>query len=71
LDKKDSTKRGFLAAMETWGANIILPDRRQRSSAIFFERDREKFVFNYWIKAQTSGILSTVGIKRSTTYMKD
>jgi len=57
--------------METWGANIILPDRRQRSSAIFFERDREKFVFNYWIKAQTSGILSTVGIKRSTTYMKD
>ena len=71
MDKKDSTKRGFLAAMETWGANIILPDRRQRSSAIFFERDREKFVFNYWIKAQTSGILSTVGIKRSTTYMKD
>jgi hypothetical protein len=71
LDKKDSTKRGFLASLKTLGANIILPDRRQRSSAIFFERDREKFVFNYWIKAQTSGILSTVGLKRSTAYRKD
>jgi hypothetical protein len=71
LDKKDSTKRGFLATLKTLGANIILPDRRQRSSAIFFERDREKFVFNYWIKAQTSGILSTVGLKRSAAYMKD
>jgi len=70
LNKTDSTKRGFLPTVETWLANLILPAQRKRSSAIFVERDREKFVFNYWVKAQTSGILSTFGLKSSKSYLR-
>lgn len=70
LNKTDSTKRGFLPTMETWLANLILPTQRKKSSAIFVQRDREKFVFNYWVKAQTSGLLSTLGIKSSRSYLR-
>ncbi len=70
LDKEDIKKRSFLPVLETWVVNLILPDRRKRASAIFVERDQEKFVFNYWVKAVSSGALSTVGIKRSKVYRK-
>lgn len=70
LNKKDIHKGGLLPALETWLANLILPARRQQSSAIFVQRDREKFVFNYWVKAQASGVLTTVGIKKSKKYRK-
>jgi hypothetical protein len=70
LNKTDSTKRGFLPTVETWLANLILPTQRKKSSAIFVERDREKFVFNYWVKAQTSGLLSTLGLKSSKSYLR-
>ena len=70
LNKTDSTKRGFLPTIETWVANLILPAQRKKSSAIFVQRDREKFVFNYWVKAQTSGLLSTLGIKSSRSYLR-
>jgi hypothetical protein len=71
LNKKDSTRRGFLPTLETWAANLILPNKRQHTSTIFFERNREKFVFNYWIKSQTSGILTTVGLKSDRTYRRE
>ncbi len=70
LNKNDSLRRGFLPTVETWAANLILPNHRQRSSLIYFERNREKFVFNYWIKAQESGILSTVGVKSNAGYRR-
>lgn len=70
LNKTDSTKRGFLPTLETWLANLILPAQRKKSSAIFVQRDREKFVFNYWVKAQTSGLLSTLGLKSSRSYLR-
>jgi hypothetical protein len=70
LNRKDIHKGGLLPALETWLANLILPAGRQRSSAIFVQRDREKFVFNYWVKAQASGVLTTVGIKKSKKYRK-
>jgi len=70
LNKTDSTKRGLLPTLETWLANLILPAQRKKSSAIFVQRDREKFVFNYWVKAQTSGLLSTLGLKSSKSYLR-
>lgn len=71
LNKKDSAKRGFLPTLETGAANLILPNHRQRTTAIFFERDREKFVFNYWVKSQLSGILTTLGLKSDRTYQRE
>src|SRR5258708_878843 len=70
LDKEDIKKRSFLPVLESLAANLILPDQRKRASAIFVERDREKFVFNYWVKAISSGALTTVGIKKNKAYRK-
>jgi len=70
LDQEDINKRAFLPVLKTVAANIILPNRNKRASAIFVERDREKFVFNYWVKALGSGALTTVGIKKSSEYRK-
>ena len=70
LNKEDNNRRNFLPVLKTWLANFILPDSRKRASAIFVERDREKFVFNYWVKAVSSGALSTVGVKKSRNYRK-
>ena len=70
LNKKDSTHRGFVPALETWAARLILPGRNKKTSVIFFERDREKFVFNYWVKTEGSGILSTLIRKKNDQYRK-
>jgi hypothetical protein len=70
LNRKDSTKRGLLPALETWAANLILPGHRKRPAVIFVERDREKFVFNYWVKAQVSGVLSTLNLKNGSAYKR-
>jgi len=70
LNKKDMNKGGLVPSLETWVANLILPDRKKKTTAIYVERDREKFIFNYWVKAQTSGLLSTLGIKSSKTYRR-
>lgn len=69
-NKKDTTKRGLIPSLETFAANLILPNKKSKSSLIYFQRDREKFVFNYWIKTQVSGILSTMGIKKDKKYKK-
>ncbi len=61
---------GILPAIETWIANLILPDSKQKPSLIFFERDRERFVFNYWIKTQINGVLSTMGLRKNKSYRK-
>jgi hypothetical protein len=70
LNKEDIQKRSLLPVLKTWAANLILPNSRKRSSAIFVERDQEKFVFNYWVKAMSSGVLTTIGIKRGKAYRK-
>jgi hypothetical protein len=70
LNKKDSIRRGFVPELETWAARILLPADNKRTSAIYFERDREKFVFNYWVKTQTSGILSTLIREKDRAYRK-
>jgi hypothetical protein len=70
LDKEDIQKRSLGPVLKTWVANLLLPDSRKKASAIFVERDQEKFVFNYWVKAISSGALTTVGVKRNKVYRK-
>jgi hypothetical protein len=71
LDKKDSAHGGFLPAVETFAVNLLLPNHSRKGSVIYFERDREKFVFNYWVKTQTSGIVSTVLQKKNAVYRRE
>jgi hypothetical protein len=70
LDKKDFTRKRFLLSLESWVANLILRNNNHRPSLLFIERDREKFIFNYWVKAQAKGLLSSVGIKRDKKYLR-
>lgn len=52
-----------------WNKNIVRNDNH-RPTRMFFMRDREKFIFNYWVKAETSGIVTAVGVKKDRKYLK-
>ncbi len=56
--------------VKTFAANLIIPNSHHKSSMMFVERDANKFVFNYWIKMQISGIMSTFGLKSDKKYQK-
>lgn len=68
LDKRTLRHKGFRLGFETVLLNVLLPQSRKRPAGIYLERDREKFVFNYWIKAQTSGLMATIGLKKGRKY---
>jgi hypothetical protein len=70
MDKDDISKHGLMSSVKTFFANLILPNQQKKPYLIYFRRDREKFIFNYWIKTQTSGFLSTLGIKSNRKYKK-
>ncbi|WP_431210156.1 hypothetical protein ACQ86N_29430 [Puia sp. P3] len=70
LNKKDSTRTGLVPSLETFAANLILPGHNRKGSLIYFERDQEKFVFNYWIKTQVSGVVSTFLHKKNEVYRR-
>lgn len=70
LNKKDSTRQGFMANLKTLLANAFLRNTNHRPTRMFFIRDREKFIFNYWVKAETSGIVTAVGVKKDRKYLK-
>ncbi|WP_421940622.1 hypothetical protein [Pedobacter sp.] len=66
----NSHKWQFVPAVKTLVVNLILPGSNRRPSVIYVERNQQKFIFNYWIKAQLSGLLSTFGLKKSKKYRK-
>jgi hypothetical protein len=70
LNKKDSTRPGFMANLKTLLVNALLRNAHHRPTRMFFIRDREKFIFNYWVKAETSGIVTAVGVKKDRKYLK-
>lgn len=71
LDKKDPNRKPLLLRVENFLANaIILHKRNRRPVYVFFERDREKFVFNYLVKAKLQGVLSAIGVKSSRKFLR-
>ena len=71
MNKKDSSHKTFLLSLENFVANkFVVKTKNRKDAKIFFIRDPEKFVFNYWIKSTFSGVMSSAGIKRSKKYEK-
>lgn len=71
LDHKDTTRKNFLLSFENMLANkLVVRTNNKKSSKIFFVRDPEKFVFNYWIKSTFSGVLTSAGVKGNKKYEK-
>ena len=68
LGHQDSTRRSLLIKFENFAANKILRKNNEKDARIFFDRDRKKFVFNYWIKSIVSGVLVSVGVKTDKKY---
>ncbi len=63
-----STRNKLSIKLRTWIGNLLIRNKNQRETAVFFVRDREKFVFNYWLKTSLSGLMTSVGIRRSKMY---
>jgi hypothetical protein len=52
LDREDTARKRISLAFVNFVANrVVLKTNNQKESRIFYIRDREKFVFNYWIKS--------------------
>ncbi|MFL5747446.1 MAG: hypothetical protein ACJ751_22420 [Niastella sp.] len=70
LDKEDSLKKTLLLSLKTLLANGLIKSNNQSQARMFFIRDREKFVFNFWVKTLFSGFVTSTGIKRNSKYKK-
>jgi len=69
-DPDGKSKWHLYPKAKTFAANLILPNSRHKSTMMYAERDQNKFIFNYWIKMQLSGLLSTFGLKSDKKYLK-
>ncbi|MEO6915940.1 MAG: hypothetical protein ABI151_10075, partial [Chitinophagaceae bacterium] len=66
LDKKNPERKSFVLGVVNFLLNkVILKRKNHREAIIFFERDKEKFVFNYWVKTTLNGVMSSIGLKRN------
>lgn len=70
LNKEDSLKRSVLLSLETLLANGLIKTNNQNPARMFFIRDREKFVFNYWVKTLFSGFITSTGVKGNRRYIR-
>jgi len=71
LDKDNPEKNSFkLKLINSLANGVILHKKNNDSSVIFFERDKEKFVFNYWIKTVLGGLVTSAGVKKDKKALK-
>ncbi|HMF71428.1 MAG TPA: hypothetical protein VK616_08120 [Flavitalea sp.] len=70
IDKIHPEKKQLKSRITNFLVNTILKNSNKRQTVVFFERDPEKFVFNYWVKTTLSGLMTSVGIKRNRKMLK-
>lgn len=65
-------QKTLLTSLITFAANrfVVKTNNRKRVGQIYFPRNREKAVFNYWTKIALSGLASSVGAKKNKKYLK-
>jgi hypothetical protein len=72
LQAGDAQKRSFITKMITFIANtfVIKTRNEHKTGIIYFERLRDRSIFNYMIKMVMSGAGSSVGAKKNNKYIK-
>ncbi|MBO9561556.1 MAG: hypothetical protein J7621_02235 [Niastella sp.] len=72
LQAGDAQKRSFVTKMITFIANtfVIKTRNEHKTGIIYFERLRDRSIFNYMIKMVMSGAGSSVGAKKNKKYIK-
>lgn len=77
LDKSDTSKHSLKNQLLKFAANtfVIRTNNRGRTGSVFYERDRNRAVFQYRVKMILSGAATSVGAKSNRKqikrYMKD
>jgi len=70
LDKKNPERKTFLLFLENKLINLIVRHDNSKPAFVFFERNKQKFVFNYWIKTVLAGFASSAGLKKERKLRK-
>lgn len=68
LSPADTTKKTFLIKLKNFVIGKVLRKKNETDSRIFYDRDPQTFIFGYWIKTMTSGILTSIGVKANKKY---
>ncbi|QMW03460.1 hypothetical protein [Spirosoma foliorum] len=68
LSPADTTKKTFLIRVKNFVIGKVLRKKNETDSSIFYDRDPQTFIFGYWIKTMTSGILTSIGVKNNKKY---
>ncbi len=69
LNKKTETPKGIGNALMSFFANSFFINSnnpkllRLRKGEVFFERNKYKSIFNYWVKTFLSGVVTSIGAK--------
>lgn len=70
LDKNDIEKNRFILSVVSNLSSLVFRKKNTKPALIYYIRDKEKFVFNYWVKTIASGILTSAGIRKDKHYIK-
>ncbi len=64
LNKKDNTKKTVLTRLINFAANNLLLHRKniKKTGTVYFERIKDKSIFNFWMKIVINGALNNVGV---------
>ncbi|MVM40825.1 hypothetical protein GO730_29230 [Spirosoma sp. HMF3257] len=68
LSPADTTKKTFLIKLKNFVIGKVIRKKNEADSRIFYDRDPQIFIFGYWIKTMTSGILTSIGVKGNKKY---
>ncbi len=77
LDKDDTSRHSVKNQLLKFAANtfVVRTNNTSRVGKVFYERDRNRAVFQYWVKMILSGVTTSVGAKSNRKqikkYMKD
>ena len=65
INKNDTSKHSIKNAILKFAANnfVIRTNNSNRIGKVYFERDRQRAVFQYWVKMILSGVTTSVGAK--------
>jgi hypothetical protein len=70
LNPANPAKNSLKLRVENSLAGNLIDPSNKKETLIFFERDREKFIFNDWIKTILKGTLSSIGLQKDNKYIK-
>jgi hypothetical protein len=72
LNKEDTSKHSVKNVILKFAANnfVIKATNTNRVGKVYFERDRHRAVFQYWIKMILSGVTTSVGAKSNKKQIK-